>query len=78
MCVTDIQSPRSCHLDSSTLPDSSTSQALLKLIDERQDLVLEDLDRLNQRIVDIIELYTSNRSTAGADGPSTPSLVEVA
>ena len=41
------------------VPDEQ--QATLNLIDQRQDLLLEDLDRLNQQILDIIDVYTHNR-----------------
>jgi hypothetical protein len=40
----------------------------LRLINQRQDLVLEDLDRLNQRILDIIELYSATRDSQDPDG----------
>ncbi len=40
----------------------------IRLIDQRQDQVLEDLEHLNQRILDIIELYTANgQPDAGVD-----------
>ncbi|MCP4464448.1 MAG: hypothetical protein GY819_16765 [Planctomycetaceae bacterium] len=35
--------------------------ATLKLIDQRQDQLLEDLERLNRQILDIIDVYTTNR-----------------
>ena len=39
----------------------------IRMIDQRQTQVLDDLDRLNQRILDIIELYTASRPPAGRD-----------
>ena len=47
-----------------SLLDPEQQLTTLKLIDERQDILLEDLDRLNQRIVNIIEVYSNNRSSA--------------
>ena len=37
----------------------------IRLIDQRQNQVLEDLEQLNQRILDIIELYNANRGDDG-------------
>jgi len=60
------------------LLDLEHQKTTLKLIDERQDLLLEDIDRLNQRIVNIIEVYTNNRSTAGGAGDAIPPNQDVA
>lgn len=35
--------------------------ATLKLIDQRQDQLLEDLERLDRQILDIIEVYAQTR-----------------
>lgn len=43
----------------------------LKRIDQRQDLILEDLDRLNQQITNIIELYSASRTESDM-GDETP------
>jgi len=48
------------------LLDPQDQHATLLKIDRRQDLILEDLDRLNQQIVNIIDLYATNRATQEA------------
>ena len=50
--------------------DPDEQQATLTLIDQRQDLLLEDLDRLNQQILDIIEVYSHNRAAKGQPATS--------
>ena len=47
--------------------DPEEQFSTLKLIDERQVQLLEDLDRLNQRIETIIELYSANRPDSASD-----------
>ncbi len=47
--------------------DTENPQAILKRIDDRQELVLEDLQRLNRRILDIIELHTRNPGPRAGD-----------
>ena len=42
----------------------------LKLIDQRQQQVLEDLEALNARIENIIELYQANRQNRGSEPAS--------
>lgn len=42
----------------------------LKRIDQRQDLLLEDLERLNQQIINIIEVYTSSNRDSSDDADS--------
>jgi hypothetical protein len=48
-------------------PGSASSIAdpveMIRRIDQRQRKVLDDLDRLNQRIVDIIELFNATRAS---------------
>lgn len=43
-----------------------TDLETIRLIDLRQNQLLEDLDQLNQRIVDIIEAHGANRNEAEA------------
>lgn len=44
--------------------------AMLKLIDERQLQVLEDLNRLSTRIEGVIELHSSNRGPVDSNPPA--------
>ena len=47
--------------------------ATLKLIDQRQDQLLEDLERLDREILDIIEVYAQSRPAADSTTADTSS-----
>ena len=54
--------PTPCLLSEFALSQSNPCEVeTIRIIDQRQTQVLEDLERLNQRILDIIELHTANR-----------------
>ncbi len=61
-----------------TLSESTDNDLeTIRLIDQRQNQVLEDLDTLNQRILDIIDLYNAGRQDTlqtDGDGASTDKL----
>lgn len=61
-----------------TLSESTDNDLeTIRLIDQRQNQVLEDLDTLNQRILDIIDLYNASRQDTlqtDGDGASTDKL----
>ena len=55
----------------SNLTDPEAAHEILRLIDQRQVQILEDLDRLNERIETIIQLHTANREAVGSSASET-------
>ncbi len=55
----------------SALTDPRQTLQTIRRIDELQNQVLEDLDRLNARVENMIECYYQNRVTAGLMPPES-------